>query len=300
MYVKPVRIASVSDLHVDFSENRRALVGLATHIHAGSPDLVVVAGDVSHVDDDIRRVLRTFKVVAPEVAYIPGNHDLWTVREDLAKDPEHDTWLRYREGLKVLTEAEGCHYLPAGPLELGRVGVAGTTGWYDASLLRPQLRGELDDEALGAKKLGNAMWADSKYTLFRDESGAVMSDAAVARQMELELEAQLEDLDHNPDIEDVVAVTHVLGFREALGPPKGMPWDYFDAFMGTTELGRVVRRGKKVRAAVYGHTHRPGRFEVDGIRVHGTPLGYPKERKNLPADALPARAVGWIDLPPTE
>ena len=70
-------IASVSDIHTDFPENRDALVKLATEIYTRGADLVIVAGDVSHKDDRITRALRAFKEVCEQVAYIPGNHDLW-------------------------------------------------------------------------------------------------------------------------------------------------------------------------------------------------------------------------------
>ncbi|MEM7674454.1 MAG: metallophosphoesterase, partial [Myxococcota bacterium] len=72
-----MRIATVSDLHTDFAENRGAVVKLAVAIHAGAADVVVVAGDVSHKDERIDRALRAFAEVAGQVAYIPGNHDLW-------------------------------------------------------------------------------------------------------------------------------------------------------------------------------------------------------------------------------
>lgn len=296
MYEKLVRIASVSDLHVDFAANREALVKLATAIHREKADLVIVAGDVSHVDDHIARALRAFRLAAPKVAYLPGNHDLWFVKDNAVEDPEVDSWRRYRTDLKAIVEGEDCHYLPSHPLLLGPVGVVGTTGWYDHSMLRPEVRAEVSDEALAAKRLGRAQWSDGRFAVFRDAQGRPMSDIDVARVMEAELEAQLESVETDPEIEDVVVATHVLGFRQALGPAKGMPWDYFDAFMGSTELGRIVKTSKKVRAAIYGHTHRPGRFEVGTVQVYGTPLGYPRERKGVDPEALPERAIGWLDV----
>ncbi len=291
-----MRIASVSDLHVDFPANREAVVRLATAIHRRGADLVVVAGDISHVDDHIARALRAFALAAPRVAYVPGNHELWFARPDVRSDPSLDSWRRYEVDLRRIAEAEGCHYLPAGPLELGPVAVAGVTGWYDHSLLRPEVRGAIAPEALESKQLGGSEWVDGRYTVFRDGDGVPMGDAAIARRMELALAADLADLDGNPDVTDVVAVTHVLPFREALGPARGLPFDGFDAFMGSLSLGDVIRSSKKVRACIYGHTHRPGAFAVGPIRVHGTPLGYPRERPGISLDALPDRAIGWLEI----
>jgi putative phosphoesterase len=297
VYETRVRIASVSDLHVDFAPNRDALVKLATAIHRRGADAVVVAGDVSHVDDHIARALRAFRLAAPRVAYLPGNHDLWFARKDAARDPEVDSWKRYTTHLRALVESEDCTYLPAEPLEMDGVAIVGTTGWYDYSLLRPELRAQLDDATLASKSLGEAVWMDVRFAVFRDELGERMSDEAVARRMERELAAQLEDVDGNPEVRDVVVATHVVPFREALGPSKGLPWDFFDAYMGSVRLGEIIRSSKKVRACIYGHTHTPRAFRVGPIQVHGTPLGYPRERKGVDPEAIADRAVGWVELP---
>lgn len=297
MYGWAVRIASVSDLHVDFGENLKAFIELAGAIHAGGADAVVVAGDVSHVAEHIQLVLKSLKIAAPVVAYLPGNHDLWEAREGAAEDPSVDTWRRYREVLPALVRGEGCHYLPAAPLELGRVAIAGTTGWYDGSLLRPEHRAKLDPAEFEAGRIGPLQWTDAKFCAFRDPAtGARMENARVARVMEEELRAQLDDLDGHPTVEAVVVATHVLGFREALGPAKGAPFDHLDAFMGSTRLGQVMRGRRKVRAAVFGHTHIGRRFEVDGIRVAGAPLGYPRERRRWPEGSLTERAIAWIEV----
>ncbi|MEO1232890.1 MAG: metallophosphoesterase [Myxococcota bacterium] len=291
-----MRIASVSDLHVDHRENREALVALASAVHEGKADLVIVAGDVSHLNEHITMVLKAFKVAAPEVAYLPGNHDLWFARKDAAEDPEADSWRRYREDLRKLVEAEECHYLPAGPFRRDAIAVVGETGWYDHSLLRPEVRARLDPVALSTGKVAGMQWMDERFAVFRDPEGVRMDPASVARVMEASLAAQLEGLEVDAEVEHVVVATHVLAFREALGAPRGFPWDAFDAFMGSEGLGEVIKKSKKVRAAIYGHTHRPGRFRVDSIEAYGTPLGYPRERKGVDPQVLPERAIGWFTL----
>ena len=292
-----MRIASVSDLHVDFAKNREAVVQMATAVHRRNADLVIVAGDVSHVDDHIAKVLKAFRLAAPHVAYIPGNHDLWFARRDARSDRSLDSWQRYRHDLKLLVESEGCHYLPAKPLRLSNMALVGTCGWYDYSMLAFGHREQFGEEAIKAKTWDGAIWSDGHFVVFRDEHGELMGDEAVARVMERDLEAQLSDVDMDPEVETVVVATHVLAFRAALGSTASkMPWAYFNAFMGSTRLGDIVRSSKKVRAAVYGHTHRPGRFDVGDIQVVGRPLGYPKERKDEPEQLLIQNHVAWIDI----
>ncbi|MBX2811892.1 MAG: metallophosphoesterase [Myxococcales bacterium] len=285
-----MRIASVSDLHIDFAENRHALVQLAAAIHEGQAELVIVAGDVSHVDEHISLTLRALKVAAPQVAYLPGNHDLWL------SEGENNSWDRYRKTLPALVAAEGAYYLPTAPLILGSAAVVGTTGWYDYSLLRPEYTEVVVAEALRAKQWQGLRWSDDVHINFRDEYGGQMSDECVSRCMERELSEQLADVCSGTHVSHVIAVTHFLPFRESLGPSRGMPWDYFDAFMGSTSLGDVIVNCSKVRHVIYGHSHRPRACEVNGVVVRGTPLGYPRERQGIANELIAKRSIGWIDL----
>jgi len=294
-----VRIASVSDLHTDYAENRELVVALATEIHRRGVDAVIVAGDVSHKDDRIRRALAAFREVAPEVLYVPGNHDLWFDVADAPSRPELDTWRRYRELLPALVEAEGAIYLPKAPFVRLGIGFAGACGWYDYSFLLPELRAELGD-ALGRKQLDGFMWADSLRTAFRTADGAIMDDARVARIMERELAAQLDALEAREDVRCVVAVTHHLAFEEAVYRSRRMPWEFFNGFMGSRGMGEVIGARAKVAVAIYGHTHFTGdrRLEIGGrsVRVVGTALGYPRERFGASAEEVVATRIAWLEL----
>lgn len=294
----PVRIATVSDLHTDYAENRDAVVKLAVAIHQGEADVVVVAGDVSHKDERIDRALRAFCEVAPRVAYIPGNHDLWYDVPFAADRPDLDTWRRYRDELRSVCEGAGAHYLPAEPLIVGAVAIVGSCGWYDYSLMAPSFRDQVDDRALALKTLDGLMWSDARFIAFRDESGHLMPDEAVARRMEAELEAHLSQVDADSRVREVVAVTHHQPFYEVVTRTGQLPWEYFCAFMGSAGLGAAIRKSPKVRTAVYGHTHVVGRYELGDLVAYGTPLGYPRERRGLSPDQVAETRVGWIDFNP--
>lgn len=291
-----MRIASVSDLHTDYPENRDAVVKLAIAIHEGGADVLIVAGDVSHKNDRIRRALAALKEAAPIVAYIPGNHDLWfdvpyaPAREDL------DTWQRYRHELRQVATDAGAHYLPAGPLYVEDVAIVGTCGWYDYSLMPEALREGVGLEALESKQYGGVMWSDARFIAFRDADKNLMPDVDVARQMERELLAHVAQAEEKEGVEHIVAVTHHQPFDRVVTHTGQMPWEFFCAFMGSEGLGRVIASSDKIRHAIYGHTHIVGDHDVDGVRVFGTALGYPRERKGLSEDEVVASRVGWIDL----
>ncbi len=289
-------IATLSDIHIDFAQNREMLVKAATAIWERKPDLLIVAGDISHRNEHIQKALRALKEIAPKVAYIPGNHDLWyevpwaPARDDL------NTWDRYRTELRELAEAEGAHYLPAAPLYLGAVAIAGTCGWYDYSCVLPEFRDQIGPEALQSKSWEGAMWSDVRFIAFRDAQGALMSDPQVAQQMESELASQIDEADARSDVDHIVAVTHHLPFSQVVRRSHSMPWEFFNAFMGSNGLGAAIQRSSKVHTAVYGHTHFYGRETIDGVEVFGAPMGYPKERKNQTEAQVLQTRIGWIEL----
>jgi len=291
-----VRIASVSDLHTDYEENRDAVVGIVAEIHRQGADLVIIAGDISHKNDRIERALTAFAEAAPQVAYLPGNHDLWFDVPRASERPDLDTWQRYEVELRHLVEATGAHYLPAHPLVLAGIAVIGTCGWYDYSLVLPKLRGVLDDATLATKQCGQLGWSDARYIAFREASGELMDDPAVAARMESQLAAQLAAVEGDPAVAHVVAVTHHLPFTEVVSRTGELPWEFFNAYMGSAGLGKVIASGTKVRAAIHGHTHITGEAIVDGLRVYGTALGYPRERHGLDDAGVLASRIGWIDL----
>lgn len=47
---------------------------------------------------------------------------------------------------------------------------------------------------------------------------------------------------------------------------------------------------------IYGHTHTVGEHRVGPLRVYGTPLGYPRERRGLGEDEVARTRIGWIEL----
>lgn len=287
-------IASLSDIHTDFEENRDVVVKLAAHIHREKADVIIVAGDVSHKNDRIDRALRALKEAAKIVAYIPGNHDLWydvpyaTDRRDL------DTWRRYHVELRQVCETAGAHYLPASPLVLGELAIAGSCGWYDYSLAPDWVRASLTEETLQTKQYGGVMWSDARFIAFRDEAGELMRDPEVARRMERELRAQLAMLDANPAVKQVVAVTHHQPFYQVVERTGTLPWEFFNAFMGSSGIGEAIQSGEKVTTVIYGHTHVVREHQVGKLRVYGTPLGYPRERKGLSVEEIIKSRIGWI------
>lgn len=290
-----MRVATVSDLHMDFRPNRELFVHLAGAMLKGGADVVVVAGDISHHIEWIERTFASLKAFCEDVLFVPGNHDLWFDVPNAAADDQLDTWNRYTHQLRTVCEGAGVHYLPAAPWIRDGFGVSGTCGWYDYSLMLPKIRATVSEEALAKKRYGKMGWSDARFIAFRDDDGAVMPDPAVSARMTEAFRAQLAELEADAGVRDVLAVTHHLPFEEAAHRTGTLPWEYFNAFMGSTALGDTIEAFSKVRWVVYGHTHVLGAFERNGRRVYGTPLGYPRERKGLSLEEVLETRIGWID-----
>ncbi len=73
-----MQLLALSDLHVGYAINRDALARIAPRPH----DWLILGGDLGETGDHLRHV---FSVLGPrfrQLVWIPGNHELWTTRED--------------------------------------------------------------------------------------------------------------------------------------------------------------------------------------------------------------------------
>lgn len=70
---------AISDLHVAYPENREIVQGLRPE---SEDDWLIVAGDVGEFFADIEWALRLLAERFAKVIWSPGNHELWTVRDD--------------------------------------------------------------------------------------------------------------------------------------------------------------------------------------------------------------------------
>jgi len=68
------RLWAISDLHVGFAQNRRALESLADY----GQDWLIVAGDVAEALPLVTATLAFLASRFERVIWVPGNHELWT------------------------------------------------------------------------------------------------------------------------------------------------------------------------------------------------------------------------------
>ena len=69
-----MKLWAISDLHVGYEENRRAVEALP----AFPDDWLIIAGDTGETPAHLDFVLRSLGTKFAQLIWTPGNHDLWT------------------------------------------------------------------------------------------------------------------------------------------------------------------------------------------------------------------------------
>ncbi|MEJ5185691.1 MAG: metallophosphoesterase [Candidatus Geothermincolales bacterium] len=281
-----MRIAFCSDLHVDISKNNWELVPhLAEVLKIVEPDVFILAGDISPELGDIEYTLDMFSLLRCHKLFVPGNQDIWVLSEEM-QEQGHDSYEKYYFFLPDVCRRNGFVPLWMEPFRLGPVGFAGSIGWYEAL---PGLAGqeELAEDEEAARLLDSA-WSDMRWacwcdisTLGREGLGPLRrTNEEVAREFNLRLDQDIEELERDPNICEVVVVTHFPPF-----PPMGC-WvgERGDrlVFPGSQEMGSMLLSHRKVVLSISGHVHERGDIMVSGVRAVRSPVGYLGEDHRKP------------------
>ena len=265
---------AVSDLHVSYPQNRTVVEALRPR----SPgDWLVVAGDVGERATDVEWALSLLAGRFERVIWAPGNHELWTVRDDqvqLRGAQRYELLVRMCRRLGVLTP-EDPYPVWSGPG--GPVTVAPLFVGYDYTFLAP---GTADAaESLRVAQESGIVCTD-EYLLHPDPYSS-RADWCAARVAYTE--GRLADCD--PDLPTVL-VNHYPLVRE---PTDVLLYPQFAQWCGTVRTADWHRRFRAA-VVVYGHLHVPRTTWYDGVRFEEVSLGYPREWQPRPARE-PLRAV---------
>jgi 3',5'-cyclic AMP phosphodiesterase CpdA len=274
------RLLAVSDLHVAFPDNRVLVEGLRPGSDA---DWLLVAGDVAETIADIEWALTTLRDRFPVVIWVPGNHDLWTMKQDpvqLRGEQRYRHLVSICRRLGVLTP-EDPYPVWTGPG--GPVTVAPLFLLYDYTF-RPD--GAMTKEAALAQAYATGVVCADEHLLYPDPypSREAWCQARLAFT-----ERRLSDRD--PQLPTVL-VNHFPLVRE---PTRILRYPVFAQWCGTTGTADWHLRFDAA-AVVYGHLHIPRTTWHDGVRFEEVSLGYPREWQprpappRLPRQILPAPA----------
>ncbi|MFI7520262.1 metallophosphoesterase family protein [Micromonospora globbae] len=265
------RLLAVSDLHVRYADNRAIVDGLRPE---SDDDWLIVAGDVAERVADVRDTLASLRDRFATVVWAPGNHELWTLRDDPV--PLRGE-ARYRALVDVCREVDV--HTPEDPYPVwsgpgGPVIVAPLFVLYDYSFHAPGT--STKEESLRRAYDAGVICTDE--VLLHPDPYPSRDAWCAARVAWTERRLAATD----PSLPTVL-VNHFPLVRE---PTRVLRHPEFAQWCGTTRTADWHLRFRAT-AVVYGHLHIPRTTWHDGVRFEEVSLGYPREWRPRGTPALP-------------
>jgi predicted phosphodiesterase len=261
------RLLALSDLHVAFPENRELIQQLRPEIEG---DWLLLAGDVGEMFADIEWALSTLSSRFETVVWTPGNHELWTHREDPVQVrgvQRYELLVATCRRLGIVTPEDP---FPVWRGEGGPVAIAPLFVLYDYSF-RPE--GTLTKEEGLARAYETGVVCSDEMMLHPDPFPSREAWCHARAEM---TERRLAEAD--PEL-PLVLVTHWPLVRE---PTSVLRYPEFAQWCGTT-LTRDWHVRFNVAAAVYGHLHIPRVTSYHGVPFIEASVGYPREWRRRPS-----------------
>jgi 3',5'-cyclic AMP phosphodiesterase CpdA len=269
------RLLAISDLHVAYQENRDIVSGLRP---TAPGDWLILAGDVAERVEDIAWALGVLAERFERVIWTPGNHELWTPREDTLQLRGVE---RYEHLVKLCRELGVT--TPEDPYPVwngtgGPVRIAPLFLLYDYTF-RPE--GKDTERAAMEYAYETGVVCNDEFMLHPDPHP---DRATWCRERVALTERRLAQCD--PAV-PLLLVNHYPLVRE---PTRILRYPEFALWCGTEATADWHKRFN-VRAMVYGHLHIPRTTWYDGVRFDEVSLGYPREWRRRQAGPAQPRDV---------
>jgi predicted phosphodiesterase len=241
-----MRVFATSDLHVDYEENQKWVVAISRQDFRN--DILVVAGDVSDSLDAIAVTLTALADRFRKVLYVPGNHELWVIRDPELKSSSE----KLRD---VLAVAESCG-ASTKPFHSQKLSIVPLLGWYDYSFGEPC--GDL-----------TAVWMDFRNCRWPQHFGAQEVSSWLSSFNE-----PLPVVAHKT----LISFSHFLPRIDLMPQYIPLHHRYLYPVLGSYALERQLRQlGATLH--VYGHSHVNRCVTLDGVSYINNAFGYPSETK---------------------
>ncbi len=265
-----MRIFILSDIHIDFIENKQWLAALSGWDY--KDDVLILAGDVSHNLHQLQMSLMELKEKFRRLFFVPGNHDLW-IREGEQGDSleKMDTILEFCTGEGIGTRPERV----GDKQDAHAVWIVPLLSWYAP---------EESANALYIFKPGedasNRMWSDNYFIQWPDHR--MMEPDQVF--FEMNRKNLMQEFDR-----PVISISHFLPRQEMMfsrnrvtDQEKIKKYDRHPAFnfsrvAGSRLIEKQIRQIKS-QIHVYGHQHINRDRILEQVRYVSHCLGYPEER----------------------
>ncbi len=255
------KLLAISDLHVGFPENREITEKLRPE---STGDWLVVAGDVGERIADVRWALGTLARRFAKVVWTPGNHELWTPKDDplpLRGEQRYQYLVELCRDMGVVTPEDPYPVWdgPGGPVTIAPLFLL-----YDYTF-RPE--GATTKEAGLAQAYEAGVVCTDEILLHPDphpsrEAWCEVRLTVTERRLagrDLTLPTAL--VNHFPLVREPTRILRYPEFAQWCGTERTSDWH--------------VRYG--ATAVVYGHLHIPRTTWHDGVRFEEVSCGYPRE-----------------------
>ena len=260
-----MKLLAVSDLHIAYEENRTITEGLRPE---SDDDWLIVAGDVGEMSADIEWALGLLRERFAKVIWAPGNHELWTPKDDpvqLRGVARYEHLVEMCRRLDVVTPEDD---YPIWHGEGGPAVIAPLFLLYDYTF-RPE--GTYNKEEALAKAHEAGVVCTDEYFLHPDPYPS--REAWCEARVEL-TEKRLSAL---PPELPTVLINHWPMVRE---PTRIMYYPEFAQWCGTVLTADWHLRFRSA-CSVYGHLHIPRTTHYDEVRFEEVSVGYPREWKKF-------------------
>jgi predicted phosphodiesterase len=239
-----MRVFGVSDVHIDYEVNAKWIAGLSAADYRD--DVLVLAGDVTDSLPRLEWCLGTLAARFKKVLFVPGNHELWVLRENHGKN----SFQKFDE----VCAAAASSGASMQAFHVPGLSIIPLLSWYDYSF------GEPADEL-------RRIWMD--YRACRWPGGYAEKEVAAHF-------AALNDEEAGPAGGKVITYSHFLPRIDVM--PRSIPVSgrLLYAVLGSASLDVQLR---KLNADIhlYGHSHVNRRVTIDGVTYINNAFGYPSE-----------------------
>ncbi|SDT18480.1 metallophosphoesterase family protein [Actinoplanes derwentensis] len=252
---------AISDLHVSYPENRLITEGIRP-VHDG--DWLIVAGDVGEIFEDVVRTLELLAGRFAKVIWSPGNHELWTMKDDPVRARGVERYRLLVEQCRRLGVVTPEDEFPVWTGAGGPAVVAPLFLLYDYTFRMPGLETK---QASLARAYEVGVVCTDEFMLHPDPY-ASREDWCRAR---------VEETGRRLDAVDESLPTVLINHWPLVREPTRILWKPEFAQWCGTELTADWHVRYRATAAVYGHLHIPRTTWYDGVRFVEVSLGYPRE-----------------------
>lgn len=274
------RVVAISDLHIRYTENRK----ITDAVEAESEhDWLLIAGDIGEQVSEIEWTLSTLRERFAKVVWVPGNHELWTTRDDpvrLRGEERYRHLVELCRSLDVVTPEDP---FPVWEGEGGPVVIAPLFVLYDYSFRMAGMGSK--SEALAQAHEAGVVCTD-EFMLHPDPYPS--ADAWCRARLDY-TRGRLAELP--PDLPTVL-VNHYPLVRE---PTEVLYYPEFALWCGTEATADWPTR-YRAASVVYGHLHIPRLMWCDGVPHQEVSLGYPREWQRR-RGMIPGRPVQILPTP---